>query len=252
MRRAVNLVSRARPVYVQPVAFVSARGALSTLRPQLTPSLPIYARRHLSDTPLDSLPKLDLGVGEHVVVEARAGPSQPNAWAGHAQLALSGGAQALTLVIRSDPASPSDEVWADAPEGKDHIKQWHANLVESLLGILVAHLPTTSIRVVGLETVGREGEEGEGYVKGWVETTVSQWCNLESEAAVEEIKERDENKGRDVYTLPETAAAIAKAGKPMRNLQLISLAAFEGRPEEDKKHNHDRDHGHSCGPTCNH
>ncbi|BEJ12475.1 hypothetical protein CspHIS471_0209350 [Cutaneotrichosporon sp. HIS471] len=250
MRRAINLVSRARPICAQPLAVASSRRTLSTLRPRLTPSV-FSARRHLSDLP-GALPKLDLGVGEHVVVEARAGPSQSNAWAGHAQLALSGGAQALTLVIRSDPASASDEVWADAPEGKDHIKQWHADLVENLLGLLVAHLPTTPIKVVGLETVGRDGEEGEGYVKGWVETTVSQWCKLESDAAVDEIKEREENNGRDVYTLPETAAAIANAGKPMRNLQLISLAAFEGRPVEEKEHDHDHDHDHSCGPTCNH
>ncbi|CAK9785556.1 hypothetical protein CC85DRAFT_284477 [Cutaneotrichosporon oleaginosum] len=255
MRRALNVnITRA-------VAQTAARPAAAAfrLRVPITSSLPALSisRRFLSSLPgSNSPPKLDRAVGEHVVVEARAGPSQGNAWTGHVQLALSGGAEALTLVIRADPPSASDAVWDDAPPGKEHIKQWHADLVEALLNILVAYLPTTPIRVVGLEAVGREGDgDGEeGYVKGWVETTVSQWCQLESDAAVAEIKER-EGEGRDVYTLPETAAAISEAGKPMRNLQLTSLAAFEGREEEKKDehgHKHDHDHGHSCGPSCHH
>jgi hypothetical protein len=246
MRRAINILPRVATRAA--LRLTCSAASLRLPRPSPAP----IARRFLSDLPgTDAPPHLDRAVGEHVVVEARAGPNQPNSWTGHAQLALSGGAEALTLVIRPDPPSAEDKVWEDAPPGKEHIKQWHADLVEALLNVLVAYLPTTPIRVVGLEAVGREGE-AEGYVKGWVETTVSQWCQIESDAAVEAIKEREPD--RDVYLMPETAEAIKEAGKPMRNLQLVSLAAFEGRvevPGQGPDH-HNHDHGHSCGPTCNH
>lgn len=107
------------------------------------------------------------------MIEVQAGPKTLSVWTGHVNLAIMAGARDVTLVFRGLSEEPTDaeaQVWSEGPEGADHIKQWHADLVEQLLGLIIPYLHGVTFRIVGLETLG----EG-GFLVGWVEQAVEHW-----------------------------------------------------------------------------